>query len=147
MCSMRANDMGREAWKLLFKLLQDDKGTVQSVWAELELTPAQAHLLYRLEPAKALPMVGLAEALSCEASNVTGLVDKLEARGLIERRVDPNDRRVKMIALTASGQRFRVKLLERLSEPPPFIASLSKEDKAALFAILKRATSSWTRRD
>jgi MarR family transcriptional regulator, organic hydroperoxide resistance regulator len=134
-------DAGREAWQLLFGLLQDDKGSVQDVWSEFELSPAQANLLHRLVPEKGLPMIGLAEALHCQASNVTGLVDKLESRGLIERRVDPKDRRVKVIALTAAGRRFRAKLLERLSEPPPFIASLSDEDKHALRDILGRSVS------
>jgi DNA-binding MarR family transcriptional regulator len=134
-------DPGREAWELLFGLLQDDKGSVQDVWSEFELSPAQASLLHRLTPEKKLPMVGLAEALHCQASNVTGLVDKLENRGLIERQVDSKDRRVKMIALTATGRRFREKLLERLAEPPPFIASLSDEDKLALREILGRAVA------
>jgi hypothetical protein len=56
------------------------------------------------------------------------------------------DRRVKMIALTSAGQRFRAKLLERLSEPPPFIASLTTEDKVALREILLRAVSARTGR-
>lgn len=137
--SQDPEDVGSEAWQLLFRLLQEDKGSVQAVWAEFELTPAQAHLLHRLEPKKSLPMVGLADALECKASNVTGLVDKLEARGLIERCVHPKDRRVKMIVLTPAGERFRTKLLQRLSQPPPFIASLSDNDKRALLAILRRA--------
>jgi DNA-binding MarR family transcriptional regulator len=134
-------DAGREAWTLLFRLLQDDKGSVQEVWSEFDLTPAQASLLHHLEPESALPMIGLADALRCKASNVTGLVDKLEARGLIERQVEAKDRRVKMIALTAAGRRFRTKLLKRLADPPPFIVSLSYDDKVALRAILNRAVS------
>jgi DNA-binding MarR family transcriptional regulator len=135
------HDVGSQVWQVLFRLLQDDKGSVQAVWGEFELTPAQAYLLQRLEPETSLPMVGLAEALECKASNVTGLVDKLEKRGLIKRGVDSKDRRVTMIVLTATGVRFRAKLLERLSEPPPFIASLSLDDKRALLTILRRATS------
>jgi DNA-binding MarR family transcriptional regulator len=137
----RSADAGRQAWLLLFGLLQDDKGSVQDVWSEFELSPAQASLLHRLAPEKGLPMIGLAEALHCQASNVTGLVDKLESRGLIERRVDVRDRRVKVIALTAAGRRLRAKMLERLSDPPPFIATLSDEDKHALREILSRAVS------
>jgi DNA-binding MarR family transcriptional regulator len=134
-------DAGRLAWRLLFRLLQEDKGSVQAVWSEFELTPAQASLLYRLEPDGTLPMIGLAEALECLPSNVTGLVDKLEARGLIERRSDASDRRLKMIALTRVGRGLRAKLLERLSDPPRFIAALSGEDQRALLEILDRAVS------
>ena len=46
----------------------------------------------------------LAEHLYCDASNVTGIVDRLEGRGLVERKPDPNDRRVKRLVLTPQGQ-------------------------------------------
>jgi len=134
-------DAGREAWVLMFRMLQANMGAVQAVWRQFELTGPQAHLLQRLGPDEMLPMNGLAGALDCQPSNVTGLVDKLEARGLIERRSEPGDRRVKMIALTAAGRRFRAQLLERLSEPPPFITSLSAEDKGALLQLLQRAAA------
>jgi MarR family transcriptional regulator, organic hydroperoxide resistance regulator len=134
-------NVGSEAWQLLFRLLQEDKGAVQAVWEEFELTPAQAHLLQCLESNTPIPMVGLADALQCKASNVTGLVDKLESRGLIQRTVDAQDRRVKAIVLTAAGQRFRAKLLERLAVPPPFIDQLSADDQQTLFGILRRAAS------
>ncbi|PZH13139.1 MarR family transcriptional regulator, partial [Streptomyces sp. NTH33] len=66
---------------------------------EHALTGAQARLLslLSLEP---LPMRKLAQKLKCEPSNVTGIVDRLEARGLVERRPDPADRRVKLAAAT-----------------------------------------------
>ena len=47
----------------------------------------------------------LAQKLKCEPSNVTGIVDRLEARGLVERRPDPADRRVKVAAATDEGRR------------------------------------------
>ena len=56
--------------------------------------------LLSLEP---LPMRKLARKLKCEPSNVTGIVDRLEARGLVERRPDPADRRVKLAAATEEG--------------------------------------------
>ncbi|MGH9534414.1 MAG: MarR family winged helix-turn-helix transcriptional regulator [Terriglobales bacterium] len=132
------HDPGREAWSVLFRLMQDHRRLVRAVWDELDITGAQAELLYCLDAKRASPMVALAEALECNASNVTGIIDKLEARGLIERRQGTADRRVKMVALTKAGQRLRARLLERLSEPPRFIASLSDPDKAALLAMLRR---------
>ena len=77
--------------------------------------------------------------MHCEASNVTGIVDRLEARGLIERRPSAEDRRVKMLALTEEGQELRRKIGERMNEPPPPIASLSEEDQRALRDLLARA--------
>ena len=74
-------DAGREAWMLLIQLLRAERGKFMSAGADLDLTPTQAHLLLRLE--HPVPMNELANALFCDASNVTGLVDKLESRNLI----------------------------------------------------------------
>ena len=66
------------------------------------LTGAQARVLglLSLEP---MPMRKIAQKLKCEPSNVTGIVDRLETRGLVERRPDPADRRVKLAAATEKG--------------------------------------------
>ena len=85
-------------------------------------------------------MVSLARSLHCHDSNVTGLVDRLEQRGLIERQSNPKDRRVKLIALTKAGETLRDRLSERLFEPLPFIAVLTLQDKVTLRDILFRAT-------
>lgn len=53
----------------------------------------------------ALPLSQLAERLSCVKSNITQLVDRLEADGLVMRRADPNDRRTRLAALTAAGRK------------------------------------------
>ncbi len=62
----------------------------------------------------------------------------LESRGLIERIANPTDRRVKMIAVTKAGAELRQRLLDRLSEPPDFIAELSQADQRALRDILRQ---------
>ena len=65
------------------------------------------------------PALGeVADALHCDKTNVTGLVDRVERQGLIERVPDENDRRVTRIALTSKGRnavsRFHYELNERL---------------------------------
>jgi len=100
---------------------------------------AQAQLLLHIDPERPARMNELACALGCDASNVTGLVDRLEARELIERQPDVNDRRVKMVAVTPAGSRVQGKLHDRWYEPPPPIAALPRRDKEALLAILSRA--------
>ena len=67
----------------------------------------QLHTLRILEPDREVPMSSLAGKLFCDTSNVTGIVDRLEARGLIERRPADYDRRVKLLGLTAEGERVR----------------------------------------
>ena len=131
-------DIGRKAWSLFFEFFQDERGRISAVCNKLGLTGAQGHLLRRLKPGTTIPMRGLAQVLGYDASNITGLVDKLEARGLVERRPDPTDRRVRMIAITEAGAALRDTLLENVFIPPPAIASLNDRDKQLLAEILSK---------
>src|ERR1700728_666888 len=92
-------DHGSEAWTLLLRLSRADQGALLRGWTDCDLASAQGELLCSLEPENPVRMVSLARSLHCHDSNVTGLVDRLEQRGLIERRGDPGDRRIKLIAL------------------------------------------------
>jgi DNA-binding MarR family transcriptional regulator len=132
-------DAAQEAWELLFRVAKAKHGVVSARLAELDLTPVQGHALRRLDPERPLAMSALADALYCHASNVTGIVDRLESRGLVERRPGADDRRVKTLVLTEEGARVRGRVIELLSEPPPGIASLSEADQRALRDILARA--------
>ena len=130
-----------EAWGLLFRLFVSQRGRVPQVAAEFELSPMQAHVLRLLEPGQPVPMRSLARKLCCDASNVTGIVDRLEKRGLIERRASEHDRRVKVLVVTAEGARVRRRLLLRLGEPPQSIAALSPADRRRLARLLRLALS------
>src|SRR5271154_5563937 len=57
------------------------------------------------EAAESLPLSQLAGRLSCVKSNITQLVDRLEADGLVARKPDPNDRRTRLAVMTAAGRR------------------------------------------
>ena len=80
----------------------------------------------------------LAETLACDASNVTGLVDRLESRGLVRRRPSPADRRVKVLVLTPMGLELRALLLERMTTPPAALTRLSQREQRALVRLLAR---------
>jgi DNA-binding MarR family transcriptional regulator len=67
------------------------------------LTPARAHLLWVLRERGPSTQVVLADALRVSARNVTGLVDALEAAGLVARRPHPTDRRATLVGLTEQG--------------------------------------------
>ncbi|MFR9774864.1 MarR family winged helix-turn-helix transcriptional regulator [Micromonospora sp. MS34] len=84
--------------------------------AELGLTPAAARALHELDPDRPLPARDLAEQLGCDRSNVTALVDKLEQAGLVERRVDPADRRQKTLVVTDAGRRVRDRVHQVMSD-------------------------------
>src|SRR5687767_4716177 len=92
-----------DAWQLLVRFFFTQRSNLPTLAAELELSPAQVHVLHLIEPGQPLPMGRVAETLSCDASNVTGLVDRLESRGLVRRRPSPDDRRVKVLDLTPAG--------------------------------------------
>jgi DNA-binding MarR family transcriptional regulator len=126
------------AWELLVRLSFAQRGQLPALAAELDLSPAQCHVLHLMEPGRAVPMRRLADALACDASNVTGLVDRLESRGLVERRPSPDDRRVRVLALTPEGARLRAVLHRRLTNPPDPLQRLSAADRRALVAILER---------
>jgi DNA-binding MarR family transcriptional regulator len=135
----RESTAAREAWRLLVELAFANKARFMATMAEFDLTPAQGHVLRILEPQRPLPMNDLAGALHCDASNVTGLVDRLEHRGLVERRPGERDRRVKELLLTREGVLLRARVLERMGEPPEAIARLSAADQRTLRDILRRA--------
>ena len=129
------------AWQILWELMLKQRTRFVETVAQLDLTPVQAIVLRRLDPHRPTPMHEIADMLRCDASNVTGIVDRLEARGAVERRPDPSDRRVKALVLTRSGRTLRRRALEKMGEPPPEIASLSKADLQTLHGILSRATA------
>ena len=131
-----------EAWTLMQELMLGQKGRMFAIASEFELAPAQVMALERLEPGRPCAMSELAGALRCDNSNVTGIADRLEARGLVERRAAEHDRRVKMLHLTPEGAELRERLWDRLSRPPEPIASLSDEDARALRDVLRRALGS-----
>ena len=129
----------RDAWGLVWRLFVEDKPRRFAILSELGLSMQQSMALTRLRPGEPLPMSALAEAMHCDNSNVTGIVDRLEAAGLAERRPGERDRRVKTIVLTPRGEQVRAEVERRAGEPPPSLASLPAEDAAALRDILQRA--------
>ena len=128
----------RDAWPLLVELFFTQRAALPPLAAALQLSPAQCHVLHLIEPDRPLPMGQLAETLACDASNVTGLVDRLESRGLVRRRPSAADRRVKVLVLTRTGSRLRAVLLERMTTPPSAIERLSLREQRALVRILTR---------
>jgi MarR family transcriptional regulator, organic hydroperoxide resistance regulator len=113
--------------------------------ATLDLAPAQARALHELELDRPISMRELAERLKSDPSNLTGLIDRLEARGLVERRPDPTDRRIKGLALTPAGARLRERLFALLYSAPPSVAALSEHDQRGLLDVLQRVVSVSTR--
>ncbi len=107
----------REIWGLFLDPVLDLlKSHVLAHYAEHRLTSSQACMLQPLN--HPMPQREAALQLGYDPSNITALADALEAKGLVERRLDPSDRRVKTLARTAEGERLVRALDESLSHPP-----------------------------
>src|SRR3954454_21245382 len=135
----RSTEAAREAWGLVWQVFLKDKRRRWAILSELGISPQQSMAIGSLKPGEPMPMSALAEALHCDNSNITGIVDRLEAAGLAQRQPDERDRRVKAVVLTEKGEWMRIEIERRAGEPPDTIASLSAEDAAALRDILTRA--------
>jgi MarR family transcriptional regulator, organic hydroperoxide resistance regulator len=134
------SDPATEAWRALLSFITAERPPrFPAVAQEFDLSPQQLKMMQALAPGVELPMNALAEELHCDASNVTGIVDRLEERRLIERRPDPVDRRVKRIAITDEGARVRARMLARLYEPPAAMNRLSRAEQRALRDLLEKA--------
>lgn len=109
----------------------------------LDLTPTQGLLLKQLKVGTPLPMSALADTMACDASNVTGVVDKLELRGLIVRQSAENDRRVKMLVMTEKGRDVQRKLRALAARSPEAIAALPKAVREQTVAALRSVVGQW----
>jgi DNA-binding MarR family transcriptional regulator len=125
------------AWQLLMKFFFAQRAHLPSSRPEFDLSPTQCHVLHLIEPGRPLPMSRLADTLSCDASNVTGLVDRLESRGLVRRLPSPQDRRVKVLQLTPTGARLRAQLLRQMTGGSLPLSRLSVDQRRTLVKILE----------
>lgn len=130
--------LAKEVWGQLYGYFQRHRDVVHQHLTDLELSFGDMRALMVLDAEHPRPMHSLAEAWACDASNATWMVDRLEQRGLVERRMLPSDRRVKAVLLTNAGIEMKVTLLERLSRPPVDLQELSKADLEALRDALAR---------
>src|SRR5690349_3587562 len=133
----RADEDACRAWQLLMKFFFAQRGHLPASGAAFDLSPIQCHVLHLIEPGRPLPMSRLASTLSCDASNVTGLVDRLESRGLVRRRSSPHDRRVKALHLTPTGTRLRAQLLRQMTGRSLPLSRLSLAQQRTLIGILE----------
>jgi DNA-binding MarR family transcriptional regulator len=141
--TFEAESAAAETWTLLRTLFGQQRRRFLIAASELALHPAQAGALLQL--ASPLPMNELAARLGCDNSNVTGLIDRLEARGLVTRQSSFHDRRVKHVVLTDSGRRMRERMLDRVAQPTPGFERLSIDEQRQLADLLRRILDDETR--
>jgi DNA-binding MarR family transcriptional regulator len=130
--------LAAEAWRPLVEFFFKTAKHRSRVLGRYGLTPGDARALGSLEPGEGRPMGTLAEEWTCDASNATWMVDRLEERGLAERKASPSDRRVKLVVLTPLGRKIRAAIMEGMYEPPPELLRLDRADLEALRDALAR---------
>ena len=127
-----------QAWAILRGLFFAERRRLFAAAAEVDLHPSQVIALLQMEPGAGMPMHELASVLGCDNSNVTGLADRLEARGLVARRPHAHDRRVRHIVLTEAGAQLRDRARALVSQAPEAVRRLSLEDQRLLLDVLQR---------
>jgi MarR family transcriptional regulator, organic hydroperoxide resistance regulator len=131
-------DLATEAWGLLVPLVYPPRFI--EIAHKLGVTPSLLGALRFLETPQT--MGRMAELLRCDPSNVTGIVDGLEERKLAARKPSAEDRRVKVVELTAAGRKLRARAFAEMFKPPPWLKDLSATDQRNLRDILRRAAAS-----
>ncbi|USQ76437.1 MarR family winged helix-turn-helix transcriptional regulator [Ornithinimicrobium cryptoxanthini] len=119
----------------LLRVAERARNDFADVVGELGLTPQQARAVLWLDNPSA--MRTLAEHLACDASNVTGIADRLEESGLVER-VPGQDRRVKLLRLTTKGVALRADLADRVAAGSTVTAKLTSQERTQLAALLDK---------
>jgi len=130
----------REAWRLMAEMVftPANQDRFHEACAAADVTPPLLKALLSLDQGEGVPMSMLAKGWRCDASWVTGIVDGLEERGYVERRVPKGDRRVKVVEITDAGEKARAKALEHLYEPPASISGLEPGDQQTLRDLLRK---------
>jgi len=142
--------LAADVWRLMSECSMAQFGRATEMLHPLGLTPGHVKLMLKLEEGEGRSMSSLAQSFRCDASTMTWLVDRLEERGLVERRSLPSDRRVKAVALTPEGAKKKSELMDRVFEPP---AELLELDEGALelleetLARIRDAAGTEPRRD
>ncbi len=117
-------DSNHNMYHALLLLMMRSKQHMAALMEQKSMTPVQGIVLLLFEPAQGKTMQELTQLMACDASNTTGLVDRLEAQGLILRQADPNDRRVKVISLSKKGQQCRLDIFASMHKAE--VADLSR---------------------
>lgn len=134
---MDTNNVQNNLYWYLLRTAITAKHDLMKIADQHGLTVMQLYTLCLLEDDKSIPMNALSSMLHCDASNLTGIVDRLFSRDYIKREENPKDRRVKMITLTPKGAGMCKQIfLELPAYQPSGINSLTDEQKKQLTILL-----------
>ena len=120
----------------LFAVVRRLRAHATELAADHDLSFLQLRALWRLE--QPLPTGSLAEQLGLDSSNITGVVDGLEARGLLARQPHVDDRRVKLLVLTDAGRAARTTIDEQMFATLTVFDDLTSAERRQLVTLLAK---------
>jgi DNA-binding MarR family transcriptional regulator len=126
----------------LLEFLLQAKQHITLIGDQLGLTSLQTIALMLIDEHHPRPMKSFCMLFHCDASNITGIIDGLEQKGMVSRQVDPKDRRIKTICLEAAGKRARQHVLEQLDANSGFLFDALTDSEAKQFMhIIEKLTA------
>lgn len=133
------DELSEEITSLVFNLVHRWDAYLEARVRELNvgLTGRQATVLWMAHDP--LSMGELSTRLACDPSSATGIVDRLETKGLVRRVANPSDRRGKRVELTPEGRKLRRRIEQRVMAARPSIAGLTKTEQRQLRDLLQKA--------
>ena len=133
----RRDPLTVEILNLLAEMTTRFYAEYDQVAAAHQLTGGQARML-ALVADEAMPMSQLAGRMKCEPSNITGLVDRMEKRGLVTREPDGRDRRIKLVTPTEQGRDVAGRIWTELDYAANPLAGLDLTERETLRDLLRK---------
>jgi MarR family transcriptional regulator, organic hydroperoxide resistance regulator len=106
--------------------------------APYDITPVQCGVLNCLYKEDGLGLKALCDRLAVNASTMTGVVDRLEAKGIVERRLDPTDRRALAVFLTQKGKDLEAITTKTILESNEFVTTTFTKDEVDELKVILR---------
>jgi DNA-binding MarR family transcriptional regulator len=132
----RDSALDQEIFEAMMELIVFLKSQGEKIAQGLTLNASDCFALRQI--GGAVTMKELGKRLHCDPSFVTTIADALEKRGLARREVDPADRRVKNLVLTADGVQVRSQLERAFRARMPWANALDEPERASLLALLRK---------
>jgi DNA-binding MarR family transcriptional regulator len=128
-----------QSYMVLVEFLMLAKRRIIETAGEYGLTGMQAMTIFLLDRPR--PMNSFGKIYNCDPSNVTGIVDGLEEKGLVKRFENPKDRRIKMVEACAEGIAIRTALLQELTGPDSYmLRNLSPAEIGQFIGLVGKIT-------
>jgi DNA-binding MarR family transcriptional regulator len=131
------------------RLQQIAVGIFMDETADVNVTPVQFALLFAASQEAGLDQRTLAGRIGLDTSTIGAVLDRLESRGLIERKVSPDDKRVRLLSVTPAGKKLLQGVMPAmLRAQERMLAPLPRADRSKFMAMVKRIVeenNAWSR--